>query len=432
MIPGGLTLRYLPALSVRKYVVQGIATTGYLIERPLALVDVPDTPIDYGQVVLADAALSGQQAVCLRSTWQLRQPSHHNWRVAGRLLTTDPPGWIIARSDTDIRSDDQLPTSQWNRGDQGDGFSLLRFPDGTPPGDYTVQLGVYSRALPDGLDRLVNGIPAGRAVSLATVQPAGTMDTPIRGEAFTSVRISADPVVELTGHDAKPSALNPGQELRITLHWHVAGDCCRAEPWTGAALTLRGADWNVSQPVTAYATYSLDWHSLIVPAEASGEAELIWKSGKTEPVTLATYTIEKTDRLFSPPAFDVPVQTTFTGLAVLEGFSVGQTVISPDDKLDLTLVWRALRTPETSYRVFTHLLDADGKVIAQQDGFPVNSTRLTTSWVPDEYIVDPYTLEFLPEGRSYRGPAHLEVGFYDPDTGQRVLAAGGADHSSCR
>jgi hypothetical protein len=410
------------------FVVQGIMTTGFMIERPLSLVAVPDTPIDYGQVVLNSAVLNGQQAVCLRTTWQLRQPSRYNWRVAGRLLTTSPPGWIIARSDSDIRSDDQLPTSQWNRGGQGDGFSLLRYPDGTPPGDYTVQVGVYSSALPDGLDRLVNGVPAGRTVSLATVQPAGTTDNPLRGETLTPVRISSDPVVELTGHDAKPSALNPGQELRITLHWHVAGGCCRTEPWTGAALTLRGADWEVTQPVAAYAAYSLDWHSLIVPAEASGDAALIVDSGAGEPLTLAAYTIEKTDRLFSRPAFDVPVQTTFTGLAVLEGFSVGQTVISPDDKLDLTLVWRALRTPQTSYRVFTHLLDADGRVIAQQDGYPVNNTRLTTGWVPDEYIVDPYALEFLPEGRTYRGPAHLEVGFYDPDTGQRVLAAGGADH----
>ncbi len=410
------------------FVVQGIATTGYLIERPLALDEVPDLPIDYGQIVLADAALSGQRAVCLHTTWELRQPSAHNWRVAGRVLTTDPPGWIIARSDTDIRTDDQLPTSQWDRGDQGDGFSLLRFPDGTPPGDYTVQVTVYSRALPDGLDRLVNGIPTGRAVSLAAVQPAGTTDNPIRKEVFTPVRISSDPVVELTGHDAKPSALNPGQELRITLHWHVTGDCCQSLPWAGATVSLRGADWEVTQPVSAYAAYSLDWHSLIVPADASGEAELIVESGESEPVTLAAYTIEKTDRLFSRPAFDVPVQTTFTGLAVLEGFSVGQTTISPDEKLDLSLVWRALRTPDTSYRVFTHLLNADGKVIAQQDGFPVNNTRLTTGWVPDEYIVDPYALEFLPEGRAYRGVAHLEVGFYDPDTGQRVLAAGGADH----
>jgi hypothetical protein len=409
-------------------VVQGIATTGYMIERPLALADVPDMPIDYGQIVLAEAALSGQQAVCLHTTWELHQPSRHDWRVAGRVLTTDPPGWIIARSDTDIRTDDQLPTSKWGPGDQGEAFSLLRFPDGTPPGDYTLQISVYSRALPDGLDRLVNGIPSGRITPLAMVYPAGTTDNPIRGETFKPVRINADPVVELTGHDAKAQTLNPGQELRITLHWHVTGDCCRVNPWSGGTVTLRGDGWQVSQPIAAFAAYSLDWHSFVVPAEASGEATLTVESSESEPITLVTYTIEKTDRLFSRPAFDVPVQTTFSGLAVLEGFSVGQTVISPDEKLDLTLVWRVLHTPGASYRVFTHLLNADGKVIAQQDGFPANNTRLTTGWVPDEYIVDPYALEFLPEGKDYRGPAHLEVGFYNPDTGERVLVAGGADH----
>jgi hypothetical protein len=48
--------------------------------------------------------------------------------------------------------------------------------------------------------------------------------------------------------------------------------------------------------------------------------------------------------------------------------------------------------------------------------------------VRDEYIIDSYVLEFLPEGKDYRGPARLEVGFYAPDTGERVRVAGGADH----
>jgi hypothetical protein len=407
-------------------VVQGIKSTGYVIERPLRLAEVPDSRIDYGQVALTGAALSGQKAVCLRTTWELRKPGDSDWRVAGRLLTTDPPGWIIAYSDSDIRADDQLPTSRWEPGDQGDGFSLLHFPDGTPPADYTVQIGVYSSVWPDGLDRLVNGIPAGRAVALASARPAGTTDTPLRDRSFEPVSLASG--VELTGHDASSQTLNPGQELRITLHWRVTDDCCREKPWTGGTVTLRGDAWAVSQPVAAFATYSLDWHAFVVPAEASGAAALTVESDESEPVTLATYTINKTVRLFARPAFDVPVQTTFARMAVLEGFSVGQTVTSPDEKLALTLVWRVLHTPDVSYRVFTHLLDANGKVIAQHDSFPVNNARLTTGWVPDEYIVDPYALAFLPEGRDYRGPAHLEVGFYDPDTGRRVPVAGGADH----
>ncbi len=147
-----------------------------------------------------------------------------------------------------------------------------------------------------------------------------------------------------------------------------------------------------------------------------------------EPIRLADYTIQKTDRLFAPPPFDVSVGTSFGNLAVLEGFSVAQTTLSARDTLALTLVWRALETPSTSYRVFTHLLSGDGRVIAQQDDFPVGGTRLTTGWVPDEYIQDTYVLVFNDEGQQYHGAAQLEVGFYDPDTGQRVLLTNGADH----
>jgi hypothetical protein len=152
------------------------------------------------------------------------------------------------------------------------------------------------------------------------------------------------------------------------------------------------------------------------------------ESGGFEPVTLATYTIEETDHLFAQPAFETAVQTEFDDLAVLEGFSVARTTVTPDDALDLTLVWRAVQTPNTSYRVFTHLLDAEGRVIAQHDGLPVGEARPTTSWVPGEYIVDTHALSFIPERKDYRGPASLEVGFYDSETGDRVRVTNGADH----
>ncbi len=409
------------------FVVQGISTTGYWLGQPVALADVLDAPVDYNLLMLNHAAVTGRQAVCLRTTWELRQPSRYNWRVAGRLLTIDPPRWIIARSDTDIRDDEQLPTSTWETGDQGESFSLLHFPAGTPPGDYTVQISVYSHFRPDGLDQLVNGIPSGRTTALATVQPAGTLEIPIRGDGFTPVQVA--PQVELTGYDAgRNMALTPGQEVRITLHWHVLDDCCRETPWTEATVSLRGDTWEVTRPVEAYGTYSLDWHTFVVPPEASGSAALTVQARNGDPITLLTYTIEPSEHLFAPPAFDVPVQTEFVDLAVLEGFSVGQRVVSANEKLDLTLVWRVLDTPDRSYRVFTHLLDTNGQVIAQHDDFPVHGTRLTTGWVQDEYLIDPYALEFLPERRDYQGPAHLEVGFYDPDSGERVRIAGGADH----
>ncbi|HVO71671.1 MAG TPA: hypothetical protein VMT24_16595, partial [Aggregatilineaceae bacterium] len=408
--------------------VQGITTTGYILERPVVLVQTSVPQTDYGVIELVDSAAGGQRSVCLHTEWQLQQPTSDDWRVAGRVLTTAPPGWTIAGSDTDIRADDQSPTSQWKARRRGDAFSLLRFPSGTPPGDYTMQMIIFSNREMAGLDRLVNGVPSGKLLALGIIRPAGTTDAafqklpPVRA----SVRLAAG--VALAGHDAQGGTLYPGQELRITLYWQVTSDGCRESPWTQGTVTLRGDGWELAQPVAAYAAYSLDWHDFVIPAEASGTAVLAVESGGFEPVTLATYTIEKTDHLLAQPAFETPVQTEFDDLAVLEGFSVARTTVTPDDALALTLVWRAVQTPNMSYRVFTHLLDAGGRVIAQHDGLPVGEARPTTSWVPGEYLVDIHALSFVPERKDYRGPASLEVGFYDPETGERIRVTSGADH----
>jgi hypothetical protein len=410
------------------HTVQGITTTGYLVEHPVALAATSRPQVDYGAIDLVDAAVAGQRSVCLRTEWQLRQPTRDDWRVAGRVLTTAPPGWTIARSDSDIRADDQAPTSQWKAGQRGDAFSLLRFPNGTPPGDYTMQMIVFSSREMDGLDRLVNGVPSGKLLALGAIRPAETTDAVFQKLPPVRASVPLAEGVALAGHDAQDQTLNPGQELRITLYWHVTSDCCRETPWTRGTVTLRGDGWELAQPVAAYAAYSLDWHGFVIPAEASGTAVLAVESGGFEPVTLATYTIEETDHLFAQPAFETAVQTEFDDLAVLEGFSVARTTVTPDDALDLTLVWRAVQTPNTSYRVFTHLLDAEGRVIAQHDGLPVGEARPTTSWVPGEYIVDTHALSFIPERKDYRGPASLEVGFYDSETGDRVRVTNGADH----
>lgn len=406
--------------------VQGISTTGYTVARPLALGASTPREDSFGALDLVNAAHGGGQAVCLCTEWALPAKTGEDWRVAARLLTTDPPGWVLARSDTDIRDDEQAPTSLWKAGARGEAFSLLCFPAGAPPGDYALQTILFSEDRPDGLDRLVNGIPAGKALALATVVSPESARALPPGDAPALAVPSVG--VALVGHDARGGALAAGQELRITLRWLAMSDCCAAGPWTGATLALRGEGWGVAGPVRAYAGYSLDWHALLVPAEAEGAAALVLEAPGQQPVTLAEYTVERTERLFAPPPFDTALLTEFQGVAVLEGFSVAQTKVSPDERLGLTLVWRVTETPEVSYRVFTHLLNDAGRVIAQHDDIPGRGARPTTGWVAGEYLADPYALVFNEEGRAYRGPARLEVGFYDPQTGARVLTAGGADH----
>ena len=113
----------------------------------------------------------------------------------------------------------------------------------------------------------------------------------------------------------------------------------------------------------------------------------------------------------------------------LVGYTLEQpaAVVQPGDTLRLTLVWRCLREIETSYTVFTHLLDEGGQIRGQQDNPPRQGRYPTTLWAPQEVIVDPY--EIAVAANAPPGTYVLEVGMYDPATVTRlpVQSPTGAD-----
>lgn len=88
-----------------------------------------------------------------------------------------------------------------------------------------------------------------------------------------------------------------------------------------------------------------------------------------------------------------------------------------DSTLRLTLYWRARATLPISYKVFTHIINAEGRVEAQHDEIPVNGARPTTSWRPGEVIVDTYDIS---RASVPAGTYTLRAGFYDPATGDRL------------
>ena len=70
------------------------------------------------------------------------------------------------------------------------------------------------------------------------------------------------------------------------------------------------------------------------------------------------------------------------------------------------------------YKIFAHVIDqATGDVAAQVDTVPRNWSYPTTWWDRGEVVEDSLDidLEGLPPGQ-YR----LQIGLYDPDTGERV------------
>jgi hypothetical protein len=89
------------------------------------------------------------------------------------------------------------------------------------------------------------------------------------------------------------------------------------------------------------------------------------------------------------------------------------------DILRLTLYWEALQRTEVDYKVFVHLVGPDGEIWDQQDGFPADGARSSTTWEQAETLVDKYAI-ILPT-RAPAGEYSLEVGWYNPETEDRLL-----------
>jgi hypothetical protein len=89
--------------------------------------------------------------------------------------------------------------------------------------------------------------------------------------------------------------------------------------------------------------------------------------------------------------------------------------------LTLQLIWSARQPVATSYKVFVHALDEQGSLVAQSDAVPADWQRPTTSWHPDELVLDAHTL-VLP----YSGRYQVIAGLYQEQHG-RLLTTTGQD-----
>ena len=108
---------------------------------------------------------------------------------------------------------------------------------------------------------------------------------------------------------------------------------------------------------------------------------------------------------------------TFGEAIRLRGFD--QTL--EGDVLDLTLYWESVTAVSDSYKVFIHVMDADGSLVAQADRPPVNGLAPTQRWQPGDLVRDPYQIALPPNLPS--GAYEVRVGLYT-DANGRLPAAG--------
>jgi len=96
------------------------------------------------------------------------------------------------------------------------------------------------------------------------------------------------------------------------------------------------------------------------------------------------------------------------------------------NRLALTLVWRADAYTGASYKVFVHGIDTTtGRVLAQSDAVPAGWTRPTQEWRSGEYIVDVHSLALAPEVLS---TCEIRVGLYREGAEDRLRTKSGGDY----
>jgi hypothetical protein len=107
------------------------------------------------------------------------------------------------------------------------------------------------------------------------------------------------------------------------------------------------------------------------------------------------------------------------GVIHLQGYDLIENLTENEERvLDLTLYWESTKPTARPYTVFTHLINANGELIAQQDNWSVQGQWPPTCWQPGETVVDPYHIA-LPDNLPV-GEYSLAIGLYDSLDGSRL------------
>jgi len=96
--------------------------------------------------------------------------------------------------------------------------------------------------------------------------------------------------------------------------------------------------------------------------------------------------------------------------------------VTPGEAILLGFHWQATTKISARYKVSVQLLNERNLVIEQHDSEPVGGSRPTTTWQPNEIVVDNHSI--LPPVGTPPGTYRLIVALYDRDTGERLLVTG--------
>jgi hypothetical protein len=326
----------------------------------------------------------------------------------------------------------------WQRGDLFLSRHQWTVPVGTPPLTYRLEVGMAVRAI---------GFPPGPPVALGS--PIDLTQIQVSRNSVVAAGQPLPPMAHslsapvggglvLRGYDAPTGPVTAGQPFGVDLLWTAAQPPGRDLWLTLSLVDAEGKVWASRTGRPAYGEFpTADWPadvvlrdpwSLTVPGQAPAgplQLKVAVSDAAGAPLgqaTLGTIAVVEPPRSFQVPAVQHPVDANFGGQIALRGFDLDASAAAPGSSAHLVLYWQAESAPHRNYTVFTHLLDAQNHIVAQQDSPPDGGTAPTLGWVTGQVVRDAHTLQLpatLPPGS-----LTLEVGLYDPTNGQRLSVVG--------
>jgi hypothetical protein len=130
----------------------------------------------------------------------------------------------------------------------------------------------------------------------------------------------------------------------------------------------------------------------------------------------------------APVTMNMVVNVPFGDDIILQSYTLTDRQVQPGDILPVTLFWSTARPLNERYKVFLHLVDRSGLLVAQRDSEPGGGLRPTDTWGANEQVIDNHGV-FLPQDLA-PGEYELLLGLYDSsDPGSRLNVDGRADNA---
>ena len=342
-------------------------------------------------------------------------------------------------------------------------YSGLRVPQGAPPGEYAVRMLVTDRATGEPLS-----VEGRKEVDLLTIQVAGPACEPVlyglpNPDAAVFCSPDEETCLRLAGYEPGGIRFQQGHSVPFQFHWLVPQDGVAGSemrwrvlhrPWLpmleGAPVATRTLSLEIDSSAAPPSTDQPDiachpeasggqpksrlltqQTAITLPPDAStGRARIVlevlgsdgkpWLTGDGDPVLpLSDIVIEGRPVMRRLPAGLTPLQVDFGDEMGLRGYRVDGEA-RPGGEIRVTYAWYARTRPTAIYSVFNHLVNTEGAMVAQTDGWPQAGRMLTIQWQKGEYIEDTHSVVIPADAAP--GPYTLYVGLYDAATGVRQPA----------